>query len=151
MRRRLPVVVLAVVVAVVAGCGGGGKKSPHLTDDQYRAALNKLCTSGNRQVAALRLTTSMKTWKQNGQKAAKIADQTVKGFEALTPPDDLRSTADKYTQASEDIVKAVGDAARAAKTGDAKAFDDALSRQQNSSLQARSYASQLGATGCAGG
>ncbi len=31
----------------------------------------------------------MRTWKQNGQTAAEIAGQTVKGFEALTRPDSL--------------------------------------------------------------
>ena len=147
MRRAVPAVVLVVLLA---GCGGGHKKTPQLTKEQYAAALNKLCTSGNRQVAALRLTTDIKTWKQNGQKAAKIADQTVKGFEAVTPPDSLRDAAQKYTKASEDLVSAVSDAAGAAKTGDTKKFDDALSRQQNSSIQARAYAHELGAKACSG-
>lgn len=139
-----------VLVVLLAGCGGGHEKSPQLTKAQYDAALNKLCTSGNRQVAALRLTTDIKTWKQNGQKAAKIADQTVKGFEAVTPPDSLRDAALKYTKASEDLVSAVSDAANAAKNGNTKKFDDALSRQQNASLQARGYAHELGATACSG-
>jgi len=138
-----------VLVVLLAGCGSGHEKT-QLTKEQYAAALNKLCTSGNRQVAALRLTTNIKTWKQNGQRAAKIADQTVKGFEAVTPPDSLRDAAEKYTAASDDLVNAVSDAANAAKNGDTKKFDDALSRQQNASLQARGYAHELGATACSG-
>jgi hypothetical protein len=57
--------------------------------------------SANQKVAALRLTTSIQTWKRNGQKAANIAAQTVKGFEALTPPDSLRDAAKAYTTESE--------------------------------------------------
>jgi hypothetical protein len=139
-----------VVVALLAGCGGGGKKTTQLTKAEYAAALSKLCTSANRQVAALRLTTSMQTWKQNGQKAAKIAGQTVKGFEALTPPDSLVDEAAKYNKASEDIVAAVQDAADAAKDGDSTKFDDAISRQQNAGTQARTAATEIGAKGCAG-
>jgi hypothetical protein len=147
MRRVVPAVVLIVLVA---GCGGGHKETPQLTKQQYAAALNKLCVTGNRQVAALRLTTDIRTWKKNGQKAAKIADQTVKGFEALTPPDSLRDAAQKYTKSSRDLVSAVSDAAGAAKKGDTKKFDDALSRQQNASIQARGYAHELGAKSCSG-
>jgi hypothetical protein len=150
MRRALPAVVLGVLVVLAAGCGGG-KKTPQLTKAQYAAALDKLCSSANNQVAALGLTTSMQTWKQNGQKAAKIADQTVKGFEALTPPDSLADSAAKYEKASEDIAAAVRDAADAAKNGDVKKFDDAISRQQNAGTQARTEASDIGAKTCSGG
>jgi hypothetical protein len=139
-----------VLVVLLAGCGGGHKKTPQLTKEQYAAALDKLCASGNRQVAALKLTTDIKTWKQNGQKAATIADQTVKGFEALTPPHSLRDAALKYTKSSEDLVSAVSDAANAAKKDNTKKFDDALSSQQNASLQARAYAHELGAKTCSG-
>ena len=147
MRRALPAI---IVVVLVAGCGGS-KKTPQLTKEQYAAALNKLCTGANRQVAALRLTTAMGTWKQNGQKAAKIAGQTVKGFEALTPPDSLVEEAAKYNAASEEIASAVQDAADAAKKGDTKKFDKAISEQQNAGSQARTAASEIGATACAGG
>src|SRR5262245_19281236 len=122
MRRAiLPLALLAFV----AGCGGGSKQAPQLTRQQYAAALNKLCSGANRKVAALKLTTAMQTWKHNGQRAAKIADQTVKGFEALSPPEDLQSAADRYNKASEQIAKAVRDAADAAKNGDTNKYDDA--------------------------
>ena len=147
MRRAL---LVAVVVALAAGCGGGGKKTPQLTRAQYVAALNKLCTSANRQVAALKLTTSIQSWKQSGARGAKIVEQTVKGFEALTPPDELQKAAEEYTSASDEIAKAVRDAAAAAKTGDTQKFDDALSRQQNFSLKANAAASEIGATACSG-
>ena len=144
--RKVPLAFL--LVALAAGCGGG-EKSPQLTETQYVAALNKLCTSGNRQVAALKLTTSIDTWKQNGQRAAKLARQTVKGFEELTPPDSLREAADEHNEASEGLVKAVEDAADAAKSGDTTKFDDALSRQQNFGLQANAAADEIGASACA--
>jgi cell division GTPase FtsZ len=145
MRKLLPAF---LVVALVAGCGGG-KKTPQMTKEEYVAALNKLCTSGNRQVAALKLSTSIETWKQNGQRAAKIARQTVTGFEALTPPDSLRKAAEEHNQASRELVKAVQDAADAAKSGDTAKFDDALSRQQNFGLQANAAATEIGANACA--
>ena len=147
MRKALAAVVL---LALVPGCGGGGKKTPQVTKAQYAAALSKLCTSANGQVAALRLTTDIKTWKQNGQKAARIADQTVKGFDALTPPATLQGAAQKYNKASEEVAVAVQDAADAAKNGDTSKFDDAISRQQNSGTKARAAASEIGATGCGG-
>jgi hypothetical protein len=146
MRRALPAV---IVVVLVAGCGGS-KKTPQLTKEQYAEALNRLCTSANNQVAALRLTTAMRTWKQNGQKAAKIAGQTVKGFEALTPPDSLVEEAAKYNKASEEILSSVQDAASAAKEGDKQKFDAAISEQQNAGTEARTAAAEIGATGCAG-
>lgn len=147
MRRA---VLGVVVVVLAAGCGGGAKKTPQLTKAEYATALSKLCASANRQVATLQLTTAMQTWKQNGQKAAKIAGQTVKGFEALTPPDSLLEEAAKYNKASEDIVAAVQDAADAAKDGDVKKFDDAISRQENAGTQARTAAAEIGAKGCSG-
>ncbi len=138
-----------VLVLLSAGCGGGGgTNSTQLTEKQYVTALNKLCASGNSQVAALKLTTSIKTWKQSGQKAAKIASQTVKGFEALSPPGSLRKAADEHNAASEKIVEAVQDAADAAESGDTKKFDDALSRQQNFALKANAAASEIGADKC---
>ena len=66
---RLPAVILVVLVA---GCGG-----------------SKKAAAAQPPGGRVRLTTAMRTWKQNGQRAAKIAGQTVKGFEALTPPDSL--------------------------------------------------------------
>ena len=137
-----------VLVALAAGCGGG-EKSPQLTEKQYVAALNKLCTNGNRQVAALKLTTSIDTWKKNGRRAATIAKHTVNGFEALVPPDSLRNAADEHNEASEGLVKAVEDAADAAKSGDTTKFDDALSRQQNFGLKANAAADEIGASACA--
>jgi hypothetical protein len=123
--------------------------TPEMSQQQYAAALSQLCSSANRQVAALKLTTSMQTWKKNGQRAAKIADQTVRSFEALTPPDNLRTAAEKYNQATEQIARAVHDAADAAKKGDTKKYDYALSRQQNYGSRARAAASDIGANGCA--
>ena len=147
MRRALPAV---VVVVLVAGCGGSNKKTPELTKEQYAAALDKLCTSANNQVAALRLTTAMGTWKQNGQKAAKIAGQTVRGFRALTPPDSLTQEAATYNKASEEILSSVQNAASAAKKGDKQKFDEAISAQQNAGSEARTAAAEIGATACAG-
>jgi hypothetical protein len=146
MRKALPAL---VVVALISGCGGGGKKTPTLTRAQYVADLDKLCTSANRQVAALKLTTAMKTWKQNGAKAAKIARQTVDGFEALKPPEELRDAAKSYNQASEDTVKGVQQSAQAAEKGDAKKFADGLTKQQNAVVKRGAAARQIGATDCA--
>jgi hypothetical protein len=143
-------VLAALTLALVAGCGGGGKKTAELTRAQYISSLNKLCTSANRQVAALKLTTSMQSWKQSGARGAKVVAQTVKSFEALTPPDELKKAAEEYTSASEQIGKAVQDAAEAAKAGNTKKFDDALSRQQNFSLKANAAASEIGASACSG-
>lgn len=139
----------ALVVVLLSGCGGGGKKGPELTRAQYVADLNKLCTSANRQVAALRLTTDIATWKQNGPRAYKIAKQTVDGFKALTPPDALRDAADAHNRASSQVVEAVKDASDAARTGDRKKFDDAISRQQNFGLRSNAAASKIGAAACA--
>jgi hypothetical protein len=146
MRRALPVVILVVLLA---GCGGS-KKSPQLTKAQYAAALDKLCSSANRQVAALGLTTAIGTWKQNGEKAAKIAEQTVDGFKALTPPDSLVDEAAKFTAANEDLVAGVKDAAAAAKDDDTTKFSDAITRQANAGTQARGAALNIGAHVCAG-
>jgi hypothetical protein len=140
-----------VLLALVAGCGSGGKKTPELTKAQYAAALSKLCSNANRQVAALRLTADIKTWKQNGQKAAKIAARTVKGFEELTPPKTLADASEKYNKATDELAAAVQDAADAAKGGDITKFDDAISRQQNAGTMARGAASEIGAKACAGG
>jgi hypothetical protein len=145
MRKAL---VALLFVLLVAGCGGS-KKPTTMTKEQYIAALDQLCTSANRQVAALRLTTSMKTWKQNGPKAAKIAEQTVKGFEALKPPEELADAAKRHNLASEQIVAAVHDAAEAAQKGDQAKFNVALSKQQNAGQTANLAANQIGATGCA--
>jgi len=147
MRKALAAV---VVLALAAGCGGS-KKTPEMTKAQYAAALSKLCSSANRQVAALGLTTDIKTWKQNGQRAAEIAAQTVKGFEALTPPATLEDASEKYEKAAEELAAAVQDGADAAKNGDVKKFDDAISRQQNSGAIARGAATEIGAKACSGG
>jgi len=143
--------VLAVLlVGLVAGCGGG-KKTSTVSSKDYAAALSKLCRSANQQVAGLQLTTSIKTWKKNGEQAATIADHTVKGFEALTPPASLQAAAKAYTSASEDIDSAVKDAADAARDGNTKKFEQALGRQQNATSKAYLAAGRIGATGCTGG
>jgi hypothetical protein len=144
--RKVPLAL--ILVALAAGCGGGNE-APQLTEKQYVAALNKLCATGNGQVAALKLTTSIETWRRNGARAAKIARETVNGFEALAPPDSLREAADEHNEASEGLVQAVADAADAAKSGDTTKFDDALSRQQNFGLQANAAADEIGANACA--
>ena len=145
MRKALPAVLL---VALVAGCGGGGQKKT-LTPAQYVSALDTLCLSANKQVATLKLTTSIETWKKNGEHAAKIVKQTVKGFGALTRPDSLRAAAARYDSASEQIATAVQDAADAAQNGDTKKFDEALSRQANFGQKSNAAAAEIGAKACA--
>jgi hypothetical protein len=145
MRRALPAI---LVVALLAGCGGSGMKTSQLTREQYIEALDDLCTSANQEIAALKLTTSMATWKKNGERAAKIAGRTVSRFEALVPPDSLRDAAKRNNDASEGIVTSVEDAAAAAKKGDTAAFDEALSRQANFVLKRGTAAREIGATAC---
>jgi cell division GTPase FtsZ len=145
MRRALPSVLL---VAAVAGCGGGGNQTTQLTEAQYAAALEKLCTKANHDVAPLKLTTDMAVWKKNGDQAAKIAQETVTGFQALTPPDGLRDAAKRHNKASEGVATSVQDAADAAKNGDVGKFSEAITRQLRFGILSRTAASELGAKGC---
>jgi hypothetical protein len=149
---------MLVVVAAAAGCGGGAKHSgtqstrtstqKTLSASQYVTILNQLCSSANTRVAALRLTTAMNTWKRHGRQAAEIAQDTIKGFAELTPPDELKRDAAAYVRATREIGAAVTDAADAARSGNVKQFDDAISRQQNAGSSARSAAGRMGADQC---
>jgi hypothetical protein len=138
-------------VSASRDCGlgvGGKKKTPKMTRDEYVAALNKLCSSANQRVAALKLTTSMGTWKRHGQKAASIATETVTLFKALTPPDELKKTAEEYNAATDETVRAVQNAVDAAKAGDVKKFDAAISQQANSISKSNAAAAEIGASEC---
>ncbi|MBA3717561.1 MAG: hypothetical protein H0W87_04955 [Actinobacteria bacterium] len=149
MRKVLPAILVIALVAVAAACGGSEKKTQKLSRGDYVASMNRLCASANDQVAALRLTTAIGTWKRNGQKAAQIAKATVVGFKFYTPPDELRSLASEYISASEEIAAAVQDAADAAKAGNVTKFDDAISRQQNAGQKGNALAGRIGAKSCA--
>jgi hypothetical protein len=151
MRRALLAILLIAIVAIAAiaaGCGGGSKKSPQLSREEYVADLNKLCANANQRVAALKLTTSIATWKRRGQRAASIARETVTLFKALTPPDELKKPAEEYNAATEETVTAVQNAADAAKAGDVKKFDTAISQQANSIQKSNVAAAEIGATEC---
>lgn len=154
MRRGVLAVLVLVVVVAAAGCGGGSggdhkkKKTPTMSRAQYVAVLNQLCSSGNSQAAALKLTTSLETWKQNGQKAVRIVKQTIKAFEELTPPAQLKRVAEQYVKANKDLEAAVQDAADAARAGNVKQFDRAISQQQGAISLAQSAASRIGAEQC---
>ena len=120
MRKAWPAVLL---LAVMAGCGGSSNQTSQLTKAQYVAALDKLCSKANEEGARLKLTTEMAIWRKNGDQAAKIAQERVTGFEALTPPEGLREAAERHNQA--------------------------LREQQNFNILSRTAASELGAKGCA--
>jgi hypothetical protein len=119
-----------------------------LTKTQYAAALNKLCTEANDAVAPLKLTTDLKVWKKNGDQAAEITQDTVAGFEALTPPDTLRGAAERHIEASKGLATSVQDAADAAKDGDFGKFSKAITQQLHFGILSRTAASELGATEC---
>ncbi len=148
--RRLLVLPLAGLV-LVAGCGGGGgggTKTRSMTSEQYANALDQLCTNANQEVAALRLTQSMRTWKKNGERAARIAADTVVRFKRLNPPDALSDLVRRFNDANDRIVAAVKDAADAAKAGNKQKFAGALQRNFSASRASRTAASQIGATRC---
>jgi hypothetical protein len=152
MRRLLVLSVAGLMV--FAGCGGNGgggrgKKEQSLTRAQYAAALDKLCIGANQEVAALKLTQSPKTWKKNGERAAKIAADTVVRFKALEPPVGVRDLARRFNDANDRIVAAVKDAADAAKAGDKQEFAAALQRNFAASRVSKTAASQIGAVRCA--
>jgi hypothetical protein len=156
--RKAAIAIL--LVAFLAGCGGsskpsggtttngGGKRTPTLTRTQFVSAMNKICSSANSSVAALQLTTSMKTWKRNGSAATTIAQLTLKGFRFLTPPTELKAAAADYVAAATRIVNAVRDATDAAKEGNVQKFDQAITEQQNAGTKARVAARKIGAHSC---
>jgi hypothetical protein len=145
MRTAVPTVLL---IAALAGCGGGSKKTASLTQPQYAAALDKLCTNAKHDAAAVTLTSSMATWKKNGDDGVKIAKEELAGFEALTPPKSLRDAAERLETASQGVVTTFQDATDAAKKDDLARFNDAIRRQQNFVILSRTAASVLGAQAC---
>jgi hypothetical protein len=145
MPRVLPAVLL---IAVVAGCGGSSKNTEPLTKAEYAAALDKLCTKAIDDASTVTLTSSMATWKKNGDEAVEIIEDEVTGFKALTAPESLREAADRLNKAGEGMVTAFEDTTEAAEEGDAAKFNKALKRQMSFLILSRTAASVLGAKAC---
>ena len=120
-----------------------------MTKAQYAGALDKLCKKASDGLTPLKLTTDIRTWKENGDQATKVTREMVTGFEALTPPKTLRDAAKRHNKATEQVAAAFQQAADAAKAGDVGKFSSALTRQQNYVILSRTAASELGALGCA--
>jgi hypothetical protein len=143
----------AVFVICLAGCGGGGggsaKTTTGLTKTQYASALDEICKTANQQVAALRLTTAIGTWKKKGKAAAGYVRSAIRDFRSLTPPAPLKGPAKTFNDANDRIAADVLAAARAAKAGNQTKFHAALAQQRSDGQVSNAAAAQIGAASCA--
>jgi hypothetical protein len=124
MSRRVAAAAITIAVAGVGGCGGSSHKP--VSRAAFIAQLNALCNRGNAAYAAA----------PNNKAATTVVAQYVAKFQALTPPDSLRSVYDRYTSVlGQEVVRLQhGDPGGLAKLARTKA---------------RPLATQIGANDCA--
>jgi hypothetical protein len=149
--KKLFVTIAFAVVALAllaAGCGGGGSKK--LTKDEYASQLSAACTASNDKLNALGLT-DMASFKAKGDQAVTIAEDTVKQFESLTPPDELSEASKTFNASANEIVDDIKNANEAAQKDDATAFQAAGTSVQNHSKENDDAAREIGATDCVSG
>jgi hypothetical protein len=154
VRKIHLLVASALLVSVgLVGCGGGGggggKTTTGVTKAEYASALDEICKTANHDVAALRLTTAIGTWKKRGNLAVKYVQSAVRDFRSLTPPDALKGVVKTFNDANDRIASDIKAAAKAAKAGNQTNFHAALGQQRSDGQVSNAAAAQIGATACA--
>jgi hypothetical protein len=143
---------LLVSVALV-GCGGGGgsggKTATGVTKAQFALALDEICKTANNEVASLRLTTGIGTWKKRGDRAVRYVESAVRDFKSLTPPDAIKGIVKTFNAASDRIAADIKAAATAARAGNQTKFHQALAQQRTDGQVSNAAAAQIGAASCA--
>jgi hypothetical protein len=143
---------VALAAALAAGCGGGGGggAGKALTKEEYASKLNAICNDSNRRLNALGIS-SQAAFKEKGDEAVAIAEDIVKQFKSLKPPDELRSAAGTFADSSEELLVDFRAAAAAAKKDDTSALTAALASAQRHGNENDEAAKEIGATDCVSG
>lgn len=153
MRKVHLLVASALFVSVgLVGCGGGGggsKTTTGVTKAQFASALDEICKTANNEVAALKLTTAMGTWKKRGDLAVKYVKNAVRDFKSLAPPDAIKGIVKSFNDANDRIAADIEAAVKAAKAGKQTKFHAALAQQRSDGQVSNAAAAQIGATSCA--
>ena len=148
--RAVMLVALTSLALGAAACGGGGSGGKTLTKAEYAATLSQACKDSNDKLNALSLT-SITSFKDNGDAAVKIADDSLKEFKALKAPDAIKDAAKTFIDSADQIVTDLKNAVEAAKKDDETAFAAAVTAVQTHGKENDGAASEIGATECVSG
>jgi ABC-type glycerol-3-phosphate transport system substrate-binding protein len=145
--RTAPAAVVAILA--LAGCGGSSSSSSSAAGANFVTRANQICTSINKQVAALpaiKTTTDIVT---TGPKEVNLARQGVTELKALTPPSDKKDTANQYVATLDQETALSAKLITAIKAGDAVEVKKIVAQGKSSSARTHARAIKLGLTQCA--
>lgn len=144
--------VLLAAAGLATGCGGGAgdknKKAYSVTKKEYAETLNGICDTANREIGALGITNSIKSFNDRGDQALDITQTTVNKFESVTPPNELKDVAKRFNDANQKVLHDLQVAVQAAKAGNAQKFAEARQRVQQDGKESNKAAEEIGATHC---
>ena len=148
-RIRFAAIPAAAFALLVAGCGGGGGRKA-LTKQEYGSELSQICKDSNDKLNGLGLT-GMASFKDKGDEAVKIAEDTVKAFDDLKAPGEIRDAAKTFTDSAGQIVQDLRNANEAAKKDDQASFNAAVTAAQSHGHENDNAATEIGAKECVSG
>lgn len=150
-KRFLTAAAAAVVVSlalVAAGCGGNGGGGEQLTAEEYAAALDKICADFNAAQEEIGEPESVEDLAELGGKIGDAADDLIAAVEDLSPPDELKDTAEKFVEGGKEQRALLGDLVDAAKDGDEAKINELAGRGEELDSESDALARELGAEEC---
>lgn len=146
--KKIAVAGVAGLLAVMASCGGGGSKS--LSEKEYVRALEKVCTTANKDFQDIADTEDYSDLSDAADQAISIVDDAIADIKDLKPPKDLQSDHEDFVAALEDVRSGFEDLRDAADDKDDDAISDAGDAITKASDNADDIADSIGADKCVG-
>jgi hypothetical protein len=146
--------IAVVVSATAAGCGGGGGdndggNSSSMSKQEYADTLDTICNRANREIQELRITGSIRNFKDRGDEIVTITRRAINKFNAVDPPNEIRDAGKRFQKANQNLLGDIEQAVQAAKAGDESKFNDARQNAQQHGEQSNAAAREIGADDCA--
>ena len=140
-------ILLVVAVLVLAGCGGGG--GGRLSADEYRSKADSICADANAKLKNLGNPTTPGELRSLMKKARPTLKSAIDKLEALEPPKDLQSKADKWNSKNDRLLEKYDELSKEKNLIQLQQKAQELARLND---EANTYArTQLGLTDCATG
>ena len=144
--RRL----LIVVVVAAAGCGGeGGSGGDRLTEQEFRAQANQICTDFAEELDALGEPGSLEELGTQLEEGRTIFENGLEELRQLRPPEELQSEYDRLLGTGDDALAAFESMQQAAEDGDVQEVQRIAEEADQADEEADEIARGLGLDDCA--
>ncbi|HEX2359068.1 MAG TPA: hypothetical protein VHH72_04560 [Solirubrobacterales bacterium] len=148
--RTIPALLCASLIAVLGGCGGGDGETEKLSAEDIVAEGDEICREGQQQFAEA-LADSPSNASEARDEAEELLDVengTLDRLRALSPPDELRASYERYLAARAAAIDKLEQGRDAAADHDAGAYTAALEELNGAAAKRRKLAETVGFEAC---